>query len=72
MLDRYVRKRGVKRSFVIERALRHHLLALAEIPEEFIVPPVIRVSDKGLREIVKMLKSPPKPTAAMRALMRRK
>jgi len=72
MLDAYVRKRGIKKSFVIDQALRHHLSALSEIPEEFIIPPVVRVSPKGLRTVAESLKRPAPPTPAMRELMGRK
>jgi uncharacterized protein (DUF1778 family) len=70
LLDAYTRKRGVKKSFVIEQALRHHLLAAEEIPEEFIVPPVLRVKIEGLRAIVAQLEAKDAPTPAMLELMR--
>ena len=70
LLDAYTRKRGVKKSFVIEQALRHHLLAAEEIPEEFIVPPVLRVKIDGLRAIVAQLEAKDAPTQAMLELMR--
>ena len=70
LLDAYTRKRGIKKSFVIEQALRHHLLAAEEIPEEFIVPPVMRVKIEGLRAIVAQLEAKDAPTPAMLELMR--
>ena len=70
LLDAYTRKRGIKKSFVIEQALRHHLLAAEEIPEEFIVPPVLRVNIEGLRAIVAQLEAKDVPTPAMLELMR--
>jgi uncharacterized protein (DUF1778 family) len=70
LLDAYTRKRGIKKSFVIEQALRHHLLAADEIPEEFIVPPVLRVNIEGLRAIVAQLEAKDAPTPAMLELMR--
>jgi uncharacterized protein (DUF1778 family) len=70
LLDAYTRKRGIKKSFVIEQALRHHLLAAEEIPEEFIVPPVLRVNIEGLRAIVAQLDAKDAPTPAMLELMR--
>ena len=70
LLDAYTRKRGIKKSFVIEQALRHHLLAAEEIPEEFIVPPVLRVNIDGLRAIVAQLEAKDGPTPAMLELMR--
>jgi uncharacterized protein (DUF1778 family) len=72
LLDAYVRKRGVKKSYVIEQALRHHLLAVNEIPEEYIIPPVLRVTDESARMIADMMEQPPDPTSEMRELMARK
>jgi uncharacterized protein (DUF1778 family) len=70
LLDAYTRKRGIKKSFVIEQALRHHLLAAEEIPEEYIVPPVLRVNIASLKAIVAQLQANEPPTAAMLELMR--
>jgi hypothetical protein len=55
---------------VIKQALRHHLLAAEEIPEEFIVPPVLRMKIQGLRAIVAQLEAKDAPTPAMLELMR--
>ncbi|HEY6619990.1 MAG TPA: hypothetical protein VIY68_10620 [Steroidobacteraceae bacterium] len=70
LLDAYTRKRGIKKSFVIEQALRHHLLAAEEIPEEYIVPPVLRVNIGSLKAIVAQMEANEPPTAAMLELMR--
>lgn len=70
LLDAYTRKRGIKKSFVIEQALRHHLLAAEEIPEEYIVPPILRVNIGSLKAIVAQLEANEPPTAAMLELMR--
>ena len=72
LLDGYVRKRGIKKSYVIEQALRHHLLAVNEIPEEYIIPPVMRVTEESGKMVLNMLQTPPKPTPAMADLMGRK
>ena len=72
LLDSYVRKRGVKKSYVIEQALRHHLLAVNEIPEEYIIPPIVRVDADSGALIGRLLDEPPAPTEAMRALMGRR
>ena len=69
-LERFVRARGLKKNFVIEQALRHHLQALKEIPEEFIIPPTLVVSRKSFEKVLKAIKHPPKPTASLRTLMR--
>lgn len=72
LLDSYVRKRGVKKSYVIEQALRHHLLAIHEIPEEYFIPPVLRVSAESGEAFLEALRNPPAPTPEMQELMRRK
>ena len=69
-LERFVRARGLKKSFVIEQALRHHLLALKEIPDEFIIPPTLVVGRKSFEQVLKRVQHPPRPTGALRKLMR--
>jgi uncharacterized protein (DUF1778 family) len=68
-LEKVVRARGLKKGFVIERALDHHLHALQEIPEEFIIPPTLVVTAESFDRLMKQLKRPPSPTPALRALM---
>lgn len=69
-LDRLVRETGVKKGFVLEMALRHHLQALAELPREFLIPPRIVVSRQTAEEIARRIADPPAPTPALRKLMR--
>jgi len=69
LLDAYTRKRGIKKSFVIEPALRHHLLAAVKIPEEFLVPPALRIKMEEIRAVVAQLESMAQPTPAMLELM---
>ena len=69
LLEAYVRKRGVKKSFVIEQALRQHLLAAEGVPEEFYLSPVVRVSAASLQKVAAMIAKPPLATPAMRKLM---
>ena len=68
-LEKLVRSRGLKKGFVIECALRHHLQALKEIPGEFIIPPTLVVTRESFKKLLKQLKSPPKPTPELRKLM---
>ena len=51
LLDRHVQATGVKKGFLIEDALRHHLLALQELPADMIVHPRLVVSRKSGEEI---------------------
>ena len=67
-LEQYVRARGVKKGFIIESALLHHLRALAEIPEDAMIPPRIVVTRESGERLVARLASKPRPTKAMREL----
>lgn len=68
--ERLVRARGLKKGFVLEQALRHHLRALRETPEEFIIPPTIVLSRKSFDALLQKLKRRTQPTARLRSLMR--
>lgn len=67
-LDRYVDARGLKKGFVLEQALRHHLQALRELPADVIIPPRLVVSAKHGTKLISRIKKPRKPTPAMRKL----
>ncbi len=69
-LEKVVRARGLKKGYLIERALEHHLRALEEIPEEFVIPPTLVVTPGAFDEILRKLKAPPKPTPELERLMR--
>ena len=70
MLDRHVRATGIKKGYLIEAALRHHLRALQELPADVIIPPRIVLTRRSFEEVVKRLRSPGQPTQALRDLMR--
>ncbi len=67
-LERYVRARGLKKGFVIEQALLHHMEALAELPEDVFVPPRIVVDRPTGERILHRIESEEPPNAAMREL----
>jgi len=69
LLDKYVRRTGMKKGHLIEQALLHHLQALDEIPTEYVIPPRIVVSRETGEEMLRRAKNP-KPTKALRDLMR--
>jgi hypothetical protein len=71
-LDQYVEARGLKKGYVIEQALRHHLRALRELPPDVIVPPRLVVSAATAGHLADRMETPRKPTPAMRALFRKK
>ncbi len=68
--ERLVKARGLKKGYVLEQALRHHLRALREIPEEFIIPATVVLTRDSFEGLLKQLKSRSKPTRELRKLMR--
>jgi hypothetical protein len=69
LMERHVRQTGVKKGYLVEQALLHHLRALDELPTEYIVQPRIVVSRKTGEEMLEKAENP-KPTPALRKLMR--
>ena len=70
LLERYARAHGVKKGYLVERALLHHLQALRELPADVIIPPRIVVSRASGDLILDRIEKPPAPTPAMKRLMR--
>lgn len=68
MLERHVRATGLKKGYLVEQALRHHLLALEQIPAEYVIRPKLVVTRESRRALLEPDKSA--PTAALRELMR--
>jgi len=66
LLERYVRARGVKKAFLVESALLHHLQALEKLPADVIIPPRLVVSRKSGEAILEQLEKPVKPTDSMK------
>ena len=70
-LERYVRKRGVKKGYVLEQALSQYLTALEEMPEEYIVPTRIVLTNASFDRVLDAIEHPSKPTKALKQLMKR-
>lgn len=68
LIERHVRRTGVKKGHLIEQALLHHLQALDELPAEFIIHPRIVVSRTTGEEMLRQMEAA-EPTPALRALM---
>jgi hypothetical protein len=69
LLEKHVRATGVKKGYLVEQALLHHMQALEELPAELIIHPRIVVSRKTGEAILEQMKSA-KPSPALRKLMR--
>jgi hypothetical protein len=70
LLERYSRAHGIKKQFLIESALLHHIQALEELPANIIVPPRIVVSAASGRKIAELVRKRQMPTRELVELMR--
>ncbi len=70
LLDRYVAESGMKKTRVIEDALRYHLRALDEIPTEFMIPPRVVLTRESAERVLRELESTAESTPALRALLK--
>ncbi len=69
LMERHVRRTGLKKGHLIEQALLHHLQALDELPAEYVVHPRIVVSRKTGDQMLRQAASA-EPAPALRKLMR--
>ena len=69
-IEAYVKRRGVKKAYLIEEALRHHLQALREIPEDLIIPSRLVLTDEAMIEIAERITQEDRPSEALTALFR--
>ena len=67
-LERYARAHGLKKGYLIESALLHHISALESLPADVIVPPRLVVSRQTGEALLERIAKPGKPTEAMRSL----
>ena len=68
LVERYAEAHGVKKAYLVEEALLHHLQALKELPADIIIPPRVVVDRKSGERLIELLEGPAKPTKAMREL----
>lgn len=69
LLEQHVRATGVKKGYLVEQALRHHLQALNELPADVIIHPKLVVTRKSGQAILEHMESG-KPASALRSLIR--
>ena len=69
LLERYAEAHGVKKGFLVEAALLHHLQALRELPSDIVIPPQMTLSANSFELVSKLTKKPRTPTNELRALM---
>jgi len=69
-IEAYVKRRGVKKAYLIEEALLHHLQALREIPEDLIIPSRLVLTREAMTQIAERIENTSKPTEALKDLFR--
>ena len=70
LVGAYTKSHGIKKAFLIEEALQHHLQALREIPEDLIIPSRLVLTSEAMAEIAERYTQDNQPTEALRALFR--
>jgi hypothetical protein len=68
-LERQVRASGLNKDYLVEQALRHYLLALEQIPGEYIIRPKLVVTRESGEAVFRQVESG-KPTTSLRDLVR--
>lgn len=68
-VEQYAEAHGVKKGYLVEQALLHHLQALRELPADVVIPPRITVTPASLEAVTGLIKKPRKPTKTLRALL---
>jgi antitoxin component of RelBE/YafQ-DinJ toxin-antitoxin module len=69
-IEAYVKRRGVKKAYLIEEALQHHLQALREIPEDLVIPSRLVLTRETMTEIAERIEGKGEPSEALKNLFR--
>jgi len=69
-IEAYVKRRGVKKAYLIEEALQHHLQALREIPEDLIISSRLVLTGEAMAKIAERVIQEEQPTESLKALFR--
>jgi len=67
-LERFAKAHGLKKGYLIETALLHHISALESLPADVVIPPRLVVSRRTGEALLERIGKPGKPTAAMKDL----
>ena len=70
LLEQHVRATGIKKGYLVEQALLHHMQALHELPADVIVRPRLVVTRRSGERIAKRINSTPRPNKRLRTLLK--
>ena len=68
-VERYAQTHGVRKGYLVEEALLHHLQTPRELPADLVIPPRLMVTVKSFAAVAERIKNRRKPTKAMRDLL---
>lgn len=68
-VETYVKRRGVKKAYLVEEALQHHLQALREIPEDLVIPARLVLSKDALTQVADRIAADERATDALKSLL---
>ncbi|MFQ5644131.1 MAG: hypothetical protein ACE5FQ_10615 [Thiogranum sp.] len=69
-VETYVKRRGVKKAYLIEEALQHHLQALRAIPEDVVIPARLTLTKEALSQVADRISGDEQATESLKALLR--
>ena len=69
LVEQYAEAHGVKKGYLVEEALLHHLQALRELPADIVIPPRLVLTPESFDKAVDRVNKPRKPTKALRNLI---
>ena len=68
-IEQYAEAHGIKKGYLVEEAILHHLQALRELPADIVIPPRLTVTRASFEKVIGLIRKPGKPTKALRDLM---
>jgi len=69
-VETYVKRRGVKKAYLIEEALQHHLQALRAIPEDVVIPARLVLTKEAMSQVAERITGNEQATESLKALFR--
>ena len=69
-VETYVKRRGVKKAYLIEEALQHHLQALRAIPEDVVIPARLVLTKEAMSQVAERITGDEQATESLKALFR--
>lgn len=69
-VEAYVKRRGVKKAYLVEEALQHHLQALRAIPEDVVIPARLVLTKEALSQLADRITGDEQATESLKALFR--